>query len=69
MEAIFAAAKESLLRSASAGRNSTRVHREEARKLVRYLQKVALVLGELELQVAADEALRGDHCTQPAPSF
>jgi len=59
MEGVFEACKQSLLRCSTAC-VATKVYQEESRKLGRYLAKLALVLSELEMQVNADESLRGE---------
>jgi len=58
MEALFEAAKESV-QQISKGSRETPVYKVECLKLGRYVSKVTLILAELELQLYADESLRG----------
>jgi hypothetical protein len=58
MQALFEAAKESVQEIGRGSRESP-VYKEECLKLGRYVSKVTLILAELELQLYADESLRG----------
>ncbi|KAL4525450.1 hypothetical protein Ndes2437A_g03911 [Nannochloris sp. 'desiccata'] len=58
MQALFEAAKESV-QEISKGSLESPVYKEECLKLGRYVSKVTLILAELELQLYADESLRG----------
>lgn len=58
MEGVLAASKDAVRRCTCACA-ATRVYKEEATRLTRHVVKVALVLAELEMQLGADESLRG----------
>ena len=58
MQALFDAAKCSV-QEIGQGARGTSVYKEECLKLGRYVSKVTLILAELELQLYADESLRG----------